>query len=69
MLEEPTIDPSPAALAAHAHRWQIGEQHGPESAGACACGASRIFHNGWQEQPGWLATAPRAPRRAAPARH
>jgi hypothetical protein len=40
--------PGVAALADHTHRWRIGPQDGPTSAGLCACGAEQSFANSYQ---------------------
>ena len=37
----------PGTLPGHVHRWCIAEQGGPQSAGSCACGTTRVFQNGW----------------------
>jgi hypothetical protein len=39
--------PGEAALADHTHRWRIGPQDGPTSAGLCACGAEQSFANSY----------------------
>ena len=68
----PHISPGPSiettdlasafAAPAHAHRWRIEEQAGPQSPGCCSCGESRDFTNGWDNGPtGWMAH--RAPGR------
>ena len=44
----------------HRHRWRVEEQHGAQSSGTCACGATRDFENGWSGDrslrlnAGWL---------------
>jgi hypothetical protein len=51
METERTTQPEPGtapALADHAHRWRIGPQDGPTSAGLCACGAEQSFANSYQ---------------------
>jgi hypothetical protein len=47
--------PFGAEAPEHAHRWRIGEQSGPSSAGVCSCGETREFTNGWDNGPtGWM---------------
>lgn len=43
--EKPEANEATTEHAEHVHRWRIGEQGGPTSAGVCECGEQRAFTN------------------------